>query len=245
MARETYKLARKRLHAALASRGWRASRPTLKVLWAERSKGERVWFKAQAVYLNAHSLWTDIRGMSVDDLIAHVDRVSDIRSARQDDTALPSDPPPPPSAPASAPVPSAPVSEPVVAYPAARPCKLRSGYWGARVAAEVAEGDVVYVTTRGGKAWLAEVTRVYWTDGQVSIVGTRSLDRAEPSAPPASAPASVPSAPPVPASAPPAPEAQPAPVTQRAAASMARPAPASDVRQAAARRFRRPTDVAA
>ncbi len=80
--KETFATARARLHAALGACGWKLSAPTLKVLWAERD-GERLWFKAQAVYLNDHSLWTDIRGMSPEALLALVDRTLTIRRSHE------------------------------------------------------------------------------------------------------------------------------------------------------------------
>jgi len=77
---ETYAKARARLHRELGVHGWKLSSPTLKVLWAERD-GERLWFRAQAVYLNEHSLWLDIRDMSAETLIGYVDRILAIRRA--------------------------------------------------------------------------------------------------------------------------------------------------------------------
>jgi hypothetical protein len=59
---ETYQAARRRLLAHLVLTGW-SVRPTLKVPNA-RKDGETLFFHAQAVYLNAHSLWIDIRDMS-------------------------------------------------------------------------------------------------------------------------------------------------------------------------------------
>lgn len=83
MKQETYKAARARLLTELAARGW-TTRPALKVPWAEPSAWKpdyRVWFRAQAVYLNAHSLWIDIRGMTIDDFTARVQAVYDVRRA--------------------------------------------------------------------------------------------------------------------------------------------------------------------
>ena len=71
MASETFKAARARLHRELAARGNKASRPELKEPWIELPTGDRLWFKPQAVYLNAHSLLLEIRGLSVEDLLAH------------------------------------------------------------------------------------------------------------------------------------------------------------------------------
>jgi hypothetical protein len=60
--KETYQAARRRLLAHLVLTGW-SVRPTLKVPNA-RKDGETLFFHPQAVYLNAHSLWIDIRDMS-------------------------------------------------------------------------------------------------------------------------------------------------------------------------------------
>ncbi len=59
----------------------------------------------------------------------------------------------------------------------ASPKKLKSGAWGAQVDGTPSEGDMVEITTRGGKTWSARVTRVFWTDGKVSICSTIGLDR--------------------------------------------------------------------
>lgn len=54
----------------------------------------------------------------------------------------------------------------------ATPTRLRNGDWGARARGEVSVGDVVHITTRGGKEWDATVARVLWTGDGVSIVAT-------------------------------------------------------------------------
>lgn len=59
----------------------------------------------------------------------------------------------------------------------ATPTKLRSGDWGAKVAGTVTEGETVTITTRSGKSWDAKVARVVWTNGEVAIVATQTLDR--------------------------------------------------------------------
>jgi hypothetical protein len=59
----------------------------------------------------------------------------------------------------------------------ATPAKLRNGSWGARVQGAVAKGDAVTITAKSGKSWTATVDAVVWTDGQVSLVATSSLDR--------------------------------------------------------------------
>ncbi len=60
--KETYPKARQRLLAHLAVAGW-AVKPLLKVPSA-RLDGEILYFHAQAVYLNAHTISIDIRDMS-------------------------------------------------------------------------------------------------------------------------------------------------------------------------------------
>lgn len=83
MSNETYAAARTRLHSELGRLGWKLSKPTLKVLWAEKrmlSGTERLWFKPQAVYLNDHTLDLDIRGMSAEDLQMHAARAAAIRA---------------------------------------------------------------------------------------------------------------------------------------------------------------------
>lgn len=70
--RETFEAARRRLLAHLASHGW-AVKSALKVPNARRD-GETLYFRPQAVYLNAHSLWIDIRGMSEADFVGTVER---------------------------------------------------------------------------------------------------------------------------------------------------------------------------
>lgn len=66
---ETYVAAKARLLQQLKLLNWTTS-PFLKVPWAEPpSKDFKIWFKAQAVYLNDHSLFIDIRGMDVNTFI--------------------------------------------------------------------------------------------------------------------------------------------------------------------------------
>jgi hypothetical protein len=64
MKQETYAQARKRLHAELVSEGYIASSPTLKILWVDTPSG-RISFRTQAVYLDGHSMFYDIRGVDV------------------------------------------------------------------------------------------------------------------------------------------------------------------------------------
>lgn len=69
---ETYLAARKRLLSELGALGWTV-RPELKFPWAKHPNHDfRVNFKAQAVYLNDHSLWIDIRGMSTEEFVKNV-----------------------------------------------------------------------------------------------------------------------------------------------------------------------------
>jgi len=73
MPAETFSAAKARLLAQLAQMGWTV-RSQLKVPWAEPpSHAYRIWFKPQAVYLNEHSLFMDIRGMPAATFMAHVD----------------------------------------------------------------------------------------------------------------------------------------------------------------------------
>lgn len=80
MPQETFVAARTRILSALTEHGWTV-RSNLKTPWAEpHGGGYRLWFKAQAVYLDQHSLWIDIRGMSTADFLAHVQRGLTVRS---------------------------------------------------------------------------------------------------------------------------------------------------------------------
>ena len=77
--KETYAGARARLLSQLAMHGWTTA-PQLKVPWAESpDKTIKLWFKAQAVYLDSHSLFIDMRGMAVETLIATAARTNVIR----------------------------------------------------------------------------------------------------------------------------------------------------------------------
>lgn len=60
----------------------------------------------------------------------------------------------------------------------ATPTKLRNGTWGARTTDNVSKGDVVTITTRGGKSWDATVTEIVWSGDGVTIVATQSAPRA-------------------------------------------------------------------
>ena len=58
----------------------------------------------------------------------------------------------------------------------ASPTKLRDGTWGATVDGKPRVGEVVRVTTRGGKSWDAKVTRVIWQGNGVSICATATVE---------------------------------------------------------------------
>lgn len=58
----------------------------------------------------------------------------------------------------------------------AKPCKLRSGDWGATVSGtHVREGDTITIITKAGKSWQARVSKVVWSGSGVSICATESL----------------------------------------------------------------------
>lgn len=71
---EKYPDARARLLRELPQHGWQV-KPNLKVPWARRpeDRSNTLWFKSQAVYLNDHSLFLDIRGMPTAEFIKRVD----------------------------------------------------------------------------------------------------------------------------------------------------------------------------
>lgn len=80
MAKETYKVARERLLAELGKAGW-TIRPWLKVPWAEpRGGGFKLFFKTQAVYMDEHSMWMDIRSMPFSEFLERVERARVVRS---------------------------------------------------------------------------------------------------------------------------------------------------------------------
>ena len=75
MANETYVVARERLLRELKGKGWKTSKPDLKVTWAEApSRHYKLWFRAQAVYKDEHSLFLEIRGLSAERLIAYAEK---------------------------------------------------------------------------------------------------------------------------------------------------------------------------
>ena len=79
MTRETFEAARRRLLAHLVSRGWLLKQSriyhggALKIPQVTKD-GQTLYFRPQAVYLNAHSLWIDIRDMSEADFDSTVAR---------------------------------------------------------------------------------------------------------------------------------------------------------------------------
>jgi hypothetical protein len=77
---EKYPDARARILNELPQHGWTV-KPNLKVPWAKRrnDRDNTVWFKAQAVYLNDHSLFLDIRGMPTREFIKRVETQMDQR----------------------------------------------------------------------------------------------------------------------------------------------------------------------
>lgn len=66
----------------------------------------------------------------------------------------------------------------------ATPAKLRNGTWGARVRGTVTVGALLTIQTQAGKTWQATVESIVWSGEGVTIVSTRSLDRAPQSAAP-------------------------------------------------------------
>ena len=75
MAVEKYAVARERLLRELKEKGWKTSKPDLKVTWAQSpSRGYKLWFRAQSVYKDDHSLFLEIRGLSVEDLVYYAER---------------------------------------------------------------------------------------------------------------------------------------------------------------------------
>lgn len=71
MAMEKYASARERLLRELKAKGWKTSKPDLKVPWAEPPRGGyRIWFRPQAIYKEEHSTFLEMRGLKVEALIA-------------------------------------------------------------------------------------------------------------------------------------------------------------------------------
>ncbi len=58
----------------------------------------------------------------------------------------------------------------------ASPIKLYSGEWGARVSGAASIGDIVTITTRGGKSWDARVIAVQHASGDATVCSTESLE---------------------------------------------------------------------
>ena len=74
MALEKYAVARERLLRELKGKGWKTSKPDLKITWAEPpSRAYKLWFRAQAIYKDSHSTFFEMRGLKVEHLIAAVE----------------------------------------------------------------------------------------------------------------------------------------------------------------------------
>lgn len=79
---ETYKQARERLLNELAGMGFHV-KPSLKVPQAVAnfmSEKYTLFFRSQAVYLDNHSLFIDIRGMGPDMFLAQIEKTRAIRA---------------------------------------------------------------------------------------------------------------------------------------------------------------------
>lgn len=75
MARETFAAARQRLLGEFTAMGFETSSHDLKVPWVQpRGRPWRLWFKPQAIYLNEHSLHSDMRGLTAEQLLADIKR---------------------------------------------------------------------------------------------------------------------------------------------------------------------------
>jgi len=80
MAKETYIKARARLLSELAAKNY-PTKPALKVpqVAFDSDQGHTIFFHTQAVYLDAHSTFIDIRGMTCEAFLEEVGRVLAIR----------------------------------------------------------------------------------------------------------------------------------------------------------------------
>lgn len=80
MKQETYKAARVRLLNELSAKGY-PTKPGLKVpqVWFDSDAKHTLFFHAQAVYLDQHSTWIDIRGMSSETFLNEVAKILEIR----------------------------------------------------------------------------------------------------------------------------------------------------------------------
>ena len=85
--KETYPEARLRLFEGLSKAGVTV-KPGLKIPQAKFPSGETVYFRKQAVYLEAHSLWIDIRGMNLETFMAAVLQAKQIRKTVGDAACL-------------------------------------------------------------------------------------------------------------------------------------------------------------
>lgn len=72
---ETYKNAKQRLLGEFAAMGFKTSNHSLKIPWVEPfDKQWRLWFRPQAIYLNNHSLFIDMRETSAKDILEYIKR---------------------------------------------------------------------------------------------------------------------------------------------------------------------------
>jgi hypothetical protein len=82
---ETYEIAKARILAELKTFLWEVhthgAQDKLKFPWAQDSKKNRLDFKAQAVYLNGHSLFIDIRNVSCTRFVTYVNETIDARDS--------------------------------------------------------------------------------------------------------------------------------------------------------------------
>ncbi len=84
----TYKQAKQAIWNALEAEGWEMSRPSLKVPHATYTNyihagDDRIWFKPQALYLNAHSLHIDVRAHTTEQVVAYIHRTIESRNESQ------------------------------------------------------------------------------------------------------------------------------------------------------------------
>jgi hypothetical protein len=77
---ETYANAQLRLLLELAKTGL-VTKPTLKIPQVKLSSGESIYFHKQAVYLESHSLFIDIRGMNLETFLGHILQAKQNRAA--------------------------------------------------------------------------------------------------------------------------------------------------------------------
>jgi hypothetical protein len=76
---ETYAKAQARILRQLAELGLAKTKPFLKAPQAVLDSGDVLYFKAQAVYLNKHSLFIDIRDLPIEEFLREVQRATEDR----------------------------------------------------------------------------------------------------------------------------------------------------------------------